>query len=77
MHSPAHDPALVQAWKALQAQYAIHRNPAPFWNACQAIQDDLIDSHPAQCIDLCNPLATLAERLGVVDRAQLLAKPVE
>ncbi len=68
------DPALSAAWEQLQRHYAIHQNSAPFWSAYQAIQDALTRSHPQHRIDVCNRLATLAERLGVVDHAQLLAE---
>jgi hypothetical protein len=71
--STALDPALSEAWEQLQLHYATHRNSAPFWSAYQAIQDQLTRSHPQHRIDVCNRLATLAERLGVVDHAQLLA----
>ncbi|WP_312237672.1 hypothetical protein [Stenotrophomonas sp.] len=68
------DPALSDAWEQLQVHYATHQNSAPFWSAYQAIQDQLTRSHPQHRIDVCNQLATLAERLGVVDQAQLLAE---
>jgi len=68
------DPALSAAWEQLQRHYAIHQNAAPFWSAYQAIQNALTHRHPQHRIDICNRLATLAERLGVVDHAQLLAE---
>lgn len=68
------DPALAIAWEQLQLQYATHHNAAPFWTAYQAIQDRLTHSHPDRRVAVCNQLATLAERLGVVDRAQLLTE---
>lgn len=69
------DPALENAWKQLQAQYAEFHNAAPFWSAYQALQDELTQAHPHRRIALCNQLAQLAERLGVVEHAQLLNVP--
>ncbi|MGA6536574.1 hypothetical protein ACPEH7_00265 [Stenotrophomonas sp. NPDC101269] len=66
------EPDMTLAWEQLQASYTRHRNSAPFWSAYQAIQNELMLSHPKRCIDVCNQLATLAERLGVVAHAQLL-----
>lgn len=68
------DPALSAAWEQLQRHYAAHENSAPFWSAYQAIQDALTHRHPQHRIDVCNRLATLAERLGVVDHAHLLGE---
>ncbi|MEN4953623.1 hypothetical protein ACYX79_02090 [Stenotrophomonas rhizophila] len=68
------EPALIDAWERLQVHYARHRNAAPFWDAYQAIQDELTRSHPDHHVVVCNRLATLAERLGVVHHAQLLGE---
>ncbi|WP_411852192.1 hypothetical protein ACLB90_06685 [Stenotrophomonas sp. LGBM10] len=66
------EPSMILAWEQLQVSYTKYRNSAPFWSAYQAIQNELMLSHPKRCIDVCNQLATLAERLGVVTHAQLL-----
>lgn len=66
------DPALTLAWEQLQVHYAQHQNAAPFWTAYQAIQDTLTRSHPHRHVAVCNQLAAMAERLGVVHHAQLL-----
>lgn len=66
------EPSMILAWEQLQVSYARYRNSAPFWSAYQAIQNELMASHPNHGIDVCNQLATLAERLGVVAHAQLL-----
>ncbi len=71
--APLSKPMLTDAWERLQAYYAAHQNSAPFWTRYQALQDELILAHPQQRIDVCNRLATFAERLGVVRHAQLLA----
>ncbi|MEG2804514.1 hypothetical protein [Stenotrophomonas sp.] len=68
------DMALSSAWDQLQVHHATHRNAAPFWSAYQAIQEALILAHPQHRVDLCNQLATFAERLGVVDHAQLVSR---
>ena len=68
------EPELTDAWERLQVHYARHQNAAPFWDAYQAIQDELTRSHPQQRVAVCNRLATLAERLGVVHHAQLLGE---
>lgn len=75
-HTTAVDASLIQAWELLQVEYARHHNAAPFWSAYQAIQDTLIDAHPQRRIRICNQMASLAERLGVVEHAQLLGRPL-
>ncbi len=70
-------PALSRAWEQLKVHHDRHRNSAPFWSAYQAIQDDLARSHPQHRVDVCNGLATFAERLGVVGHAQLLGEHAE
>lgn len=67
----ARHPTLVTAWEQLQVHYDTHQKSASFWTAYQEIQDALTDAHPERRIDVCNPLATLAEPLGVVAHAQL------
>lgn len=69
------EPSLILAWEQLQAHYATHHNSAAFWSAYQAIQDDLMRFHPQHQITVCNHMAHLAERLGVVHHAQLLDPP--
>ncbi|MCC7633716.1 hypothetical protein [Stenotrophomonas rhizophila] len=69
------DAGLIQAREQLQVDYARYHNTAPFWSAYQAIQDRLTDAYPQHRLHICNQMAGLAERLGVVARAQLLGRP--
>ncbi|KAF1014859.1 MAG: hypothetical protein GAK31_02346 [Stenotrophomonas maltophilia] len=69
----AMDPALAVVWERLQEQYALHQRSAPFWSAYQGLQLELVRQHPRDRVRLCNAMAALAERLGAVEHAQLLA----
>ncbi|WMJ70533.1 hypothetical protein [Stenotrophomonas sp. 24(2023)] len=70
---PDMEPALAIVWERLQQQFALHQRSAPFWSAYQGLQQDLVRQHPHDHVRLCNAMAGLAERLGAVEHAQLLA----
>jgi hypothetical protein len=64
--------SLLRASERLRAQYARHRSSAPFWDAYQQVQGELVAAFPGQRAELCNRLAVLAQDLGAVEKAQLL-----
>lgn len=64
--------SLQDAGERLRAQYARHRSSAPFWDAYQQVQGELVAAYPDQRAELCNRLAVFAQRLGAVEKAQLL-----
>lgn len=65
-------PSLKEAGDTLRRQYARHRSSAPFWDAYQRVQRELVAAYPEQQAELCNHLAVVAQRLGAVEQAQLL-----
>lgn len=67
------DPALAVVWQRLQEQFALHQRGALFWSAYQGLQQDLVRHRPHDHVRLCNAMADLAEHLGAVEHAQLLA----
>ena len=64
--------SLQLAGEQLRQQYAQHRCTAPFWDAYQQVQRDLVAAFPEHQAELCNRLAVFAQRLGAVEKAQLL-----
>ncbi len=65
-------PSLKEAGDRLRQQYDRHRSSAPFWDAYQQVQRELVAAFPEQQAELCNHLAVVAQRLGAVEHAQLL-----
>lgn len=63
---------LQQAGERLRTQFARHRSSAPFWDAYQQVQGELVAAFPEQRAELCDRLAVLAQHLGAVEKAQLL-----
>ncbi|WP_305804260.1 hypothetical protein [Stenotrophomonas sp. YIM B06876] len=72
---PARRCSLADVGERLRTQYARHQRSASFWNAYQAIQDELAESFPGQRVELCNLMAEIAQRLGAVEQAQLVDTP--
>ncbi|WP_409476313.1 hypothetical protein [Stenotrophomonas sp. Y-13] len=76
MHIPPvhgrHRESLRQAGERLRAHYARHRRSAAFWDAYQQIQNELAAAFPEHRAELCNRMATFAQRLGAVEEAQLV-----
>ncbi|MGV8960755.1 MAG: hypothetical protein ACOH1V_10245 [Stenotrophomonas sp.] len=66
---------IADAGERLRAQYARHHRSARFWDAYQAIQDELTESFPGQRVELSNLMAELAQRLGAVEQAQRVENP--
>lgn len=64
--------SLQDAGEQLRQQYARHHRSAPFWDAYHQVQRDLVAAFPEQQTELCNRLAVFAQRLGAVEKAQLL-----
>ncbi|WP_282270507.1 hypothetical protein [Stenotrophomonas sp. PS02298] len=64
--------SLQRAGEQLRQQYARHRCSAPFWDAYQQVQRELVAAYPERQAELCNRLAVFAQRLGAVEQAQLL-----
>jgi len=64
--------SLQHAGEQLRQHYERHRCSAPFWDAYQQIQCELVAAFPEQQAELCDRLAVFAQRLGAVEKAQLL-----
>ncbi|AMJ58643.1 MULTISPECIES: hypothetical protein [Stenotrophomonas] len=64
--------SLQLAGEQLRQQYEQHRCTAPFWDAYQQIQRELVRAFPEHQAELCNRLAVFAQSLGAVEEAQLL-----
>ncbi len=64
--------SLQQAGEWLRQQYQQYRSSAPFWDAYQQVQRELVAAYPEHQAELCNRLAVFAQRLGAVEEAQLL-----
>ncbi|WP_293707501.1 MULTISPECIES: hypothetical protein [unclassified Stenotrophomonas] len=64
--------SLQHAGEQLRQQYARHRCSAPFWDAYHQVQRELVAVFPERQAELCNRLAVFAQRLGAVEKAQLL-----
>ena len=67
-----HRESLRQAGERRRAHYARHRRSAAFWDAYQQIQNELAEAFPEHRAELCNRMATFAQRLGAVEEAQLV-----
>lgn len=79
-HALSHDriyPPLVHAGEQLRHHYDRHQNGAGFWNAYQAIQDQLTGQFPHAQHEICNSLARAAQRLGAVEKACLVEADAE
>ena len=63
---------LHQAAARLRRQFARHQRGAAFWDAYQQIQHELVRAFPDHQTELCDRMALWAQRLGAVERAQLL-----
>ncbi len=64
--------SLQEASHRLRRQYERHRSSAPFWDTYQQVQRELVAAFPEHQAELCNRLAIFAQRLGAVEKAQLL-----
>ncbi|MBD9535538.1 hypothetical protein ATCM_13780 [Stenotrophomonas sp. ATCM1_4] len=64
--------SLQQAGERLRQHYQRYRSSAPFWDAYQQVQRELVAAYPEHQAELCNRLAVFAQRLGAVEKAQLL-----
>lgn len=64
--------SLQEASHRLRRHYDRYRSSAPFWDAYQQVQRELVSAFPEHQAELCNRLAVFAQRLGAVEKAQLL-----
>lgn len=73
--SPAARDPMARAGERLRLQYLRHHNSAPFWTAYQCIQAELIADFPDESLQLCNVMASIAQRLGALDTAHIIHPP--